>query len=86
MPADPARPPAALPHAAAPAASPEPLFRVPDLTGPTGLCGETLRLAIRRGDLRAVDVSRPGSARPAYRVPASALAEFLDARRVRPAA
>ena len=64
------------------AAAPERLYRVPELTGPTGLCGESLRQRIRRGELRAVDVSRPGSGRPAYRVPASALAEFLDARRV----
>ena len=67
-------------------AAPEKLYRVPELTGPTGLCGEALYQRIRRGELRAVDVSRPGSKRAAYRVPASALAEFLAAKTVTPIA
>ena len=59
-------------HAAA-----EPLLTVADLAARFRVSGEHIRRRIRSGELPAIDVSKPGGGRPAYRIPASAVDAFF---------
>lgn len=45
---------------------------------------ESIIAAIRRGELRAIDVATPGSARPRFKISPDAIREFEAAREVRP--
>lgn len=45
-----------------------------------GVSGMTVRRMIEGGQLRSVDISAEGSARPRYRVRSDDLAEYIDSR------
>ena len=49
-----------------------------------GIKADRVRELIRNGELRAVDLARRGSRRPRYRISPDDLADFLQARTVRP--
>ena len=50
-----------------------------------GYKARTIRQLIKKGEIRIVDVSTPGAKRPAIRIPESAITEFLESRKAKPA-
>lgn len=55
----------------------------PVLAARYGCKAETIIAAIRRGDIAAIDLARPGSRRPRYRISPDAIAAFEICRAAR---
>lgn len=64
--------------------TPPSMLTPPEIGRRLGQKADTVRDVIRSGELSAVDLARPGSKRPRYRVTEAALAEFLAGRTVQP--
>lgn len=56
--------------------TPHPHLDVNQVAARLSMCREAVLRLIRGGDLRAIDIRRPGGRRPCYRVPLAALEQF----------
>ena len=58
----------------------------PQVASQLGIKSDAVRVLIRSGELRAVDLAGKGSRRPRYKIDPSDLKIFLESRQVRPPA